>query len=211
MGRRFESCRAHHPSLLDAAQVPSYRARVHPPIHLALSWLVGHRLRHRRDRVLVTWAGVVPDVDAISRLWGIGAYSRYHHVLAHGLVAAVLVALACWAAAKERWKVLVLALATFHLHLICDLLGSGVDKEPWSITYLWPWSDKEIYVTFGWDLSSPQNGLIWLAAVALTVWIGIKQGHTFAETFMTAHADAKIVEVLRKVFVKPKAGATGVA
>lgn len=187
--------------------------RVHPPIHLALSWLVGHRMPNRRDRVLITYAGVVPDVDAVSRLWGIGAYSEYHHVVAHGIIAAAVVTVGCFAAAKQRWKTAWLALLTFHLHLFCDLVGSGVQKEPWSITYLWPWSWKDIWVSWGWDLSSPQNAIIWLLACAATVWIGVKQGRTFGETFMTAKADAAVVAVLRKVFVrqKPEAAAAAVA
>jgi hypothetical protein len=63
------------------------------PIHLAISWLIGHRLPERRDRRLVTWAGVLPDLDALSLLGGAAAHSEYHHVVTHGLVAAVVKAL----------------------------------------------------------------------------------------------------------------------
>lgn len=173
---------------------------MHPPVHLALSWLVGHRLAERRDRRLVTWSGVLPDLDALSLLGGVAAYSKYHHVLTHGLIAAV-VGTALWTAlARRRWKVLVLSLIAFHLHLVCDLIGSGAQGEPWSIYYLYPFSWYEIYTSHGWDLASPQNAAVWLGAVAATVWIGVTRGRTFAEAFLPARYDAAIVAALRRVF-----------
>lgn len=96
-----------------------------PPIHLAISWLVGHRLPERRDRRLVTWAGVLPDLDAVSLLFGAGAYSTYHHVITHGIVAAVVIAAVWYALARERMETVLLSLVAFHLHLLCDLVGSG--------------------------------------------------------------------------------------
>ena len=167
------------------------------PIHLAISWLIGHRLPERRDRCLVTWAGVAPDLDALSLLGGAGAYSEYHHVLTHGVVAAVAVAAIATTFARQRVKVLLLSLLAFHVHLICDLLGSGRD---WPIVYFYPFSRHEFYTPYGWPLASPQNGLVWLAAVTLTVWVGITRGRTFAETFLPARADAAVVKVLRDNF-----------
>lgn len=61
---------------------------MHVPTHLAISWLIGHSLVERRDRRLVAWSGVAPDLDALSLLAGPAAYSQYHHVLTHGLLAA---------------------------------------------------------------------------------------------------------------------------
>jgi inner membrane protein len=167
------------------------------PIHLAISWLIGHRLAERRDRRLVAWAGVAPDFDALSALAGVAAYSEYHHVLAHGIVAAVA-GTALWTAlARQRLKVMVLSLAAFHLHLLCDLLGSGRD---WTIAYFWPFSRHEYAPPYGWPLASPQNALVWLATVAATIWIGIRRRRTFAEAFLPARADAAVADTLRKIF-----------
>ena len=166
------------------------------PTHLAISWLIGHRLPELRDRRLVTWSGVVPDLDALSLLAGAGAYSEYHHVVTHGVVAAV-VGTAIWTAcARERWKVMCLSLLAFHVHLVCDLLGSGRD---WPIVYFYPFSRHEFFTPYGWPLASPQNGVVWLAAVALTIWIGITRGRTFAEAFLPARADAAVVKALRDI------------
>lgn len=182
------------------------------PVHLALSWLAGSPLAGRRDRVLVAWAGVVPDLDALSLLGGAEAFGRYHHILTHGLPAALLTAALCCAAARARWKVLLLSFLTFHLHLACDLVGSGVQHQPWSISYLWPFSNAEYSVNFGWDLASIQNGVIWIAAVVLTAWIGVRWGRTFCEAFLPLRADAAIVAALRKRFSRqPGAAAAGSA
>jgi len=167
------------------------------PIHLAISWLIGHRLPDRRDRRLVTWAGVLPDLDALSLVGGAAAYSEYHHVVTHGVVAAVAVTTVSTAVARQRRKVLLLSFLAFHVHLICDLLGSGRD---WPIVYFYPFSRHEFYTPYGWPLASPQNACVWLAAVALTLWIGIQRGRTFAEAFLPARADARVVKALRDIY-----------
>lgn len=173
---------------------------MHPPIHLAISWLIGHKLEERRDRRLVAWAGVVADLDALSLLGGIAAYSQYHHVLTHGAVAAVAATGLATAVARRRLKVAGLSFLAFHVHLLFDLIGSGVQGEHWPIFYFYPFSRTETLIPYGWDLASPQNAVVWLAAVAATVWIGLKRGRTFGETFLPARADAAVVETLRKIF-----------
>lgn len=169
---------------------------MHVPTHLAISWLIGHQLPERRDRRLVAWAGVIPDLDALSLLSGVGAYSQYHHVLAHGLVAAVATTVVATAVAKQRLKVMLLSLAAFHAHLVCDLLGSGVD---WPIVYFYPWSRSEFMTPYGWPLASPQNAVVWLLAVGATIWIAIVRGRTFGEAFLPARADEAVVRTLRKL------------
>ena len=166
------------------------------PIHLAISWLVGHRLAERRDRRLVTWAGVLPDLDALSLLGGAGAYSEYHHVVTHGLVAGLAITVLAAIFAKQKWKVVLLSFLAFHVHLLCDWLGSGRD---WPIVYFYPFSRHEYFTPYGWPLASPQNAIVWLVAVALAVWIGITQGRTFAEAFLPARADAAVVKALRDI------------
>ncbi len=172
---------------------------MHAPIHLAISWLVGHRLPERRDRRLVTWAGVVPDLDGVSLLFGVEAYSKYHHTVSHGLIAAVVVAGTFGFLSGDRWKTMLLSLAAFHIHLICDLVGSGAQGEPWPIVYLWPFSSRDIFFTHGWDLASPQNAVVWLVCIALTIRIALTRGRTFAEAFLPAKADAAVVATLRKI------------
>ena len=106
----------------------------------------------------------------------------------------------CPPLARDRLKVALLSFAAFHLHLVCDLVGSGAEGQPWPIVYLWPFSRHETIFLFfhGWDLASPQNAIVGLAAFAATAWIGVRYGRTFAEAFLPARADTAVVATLRK-------------
>ncbi len=171
---------------------------MHIPTHLMLSWVVGHRLKERRDRVLVAWAGVATDLDGLSVLAGEDAFGRWHHVLTHGLFAGLLIALVMSFWAKDRIKVWWLGLGAFHLHLVCDFLGSGAD---WPIQYFWPLSDTFYHTPYGWELDAWQN---WVAAVTLILVCGrlaINSGHSFAETFLPKSGDEAVVAALRQRFV----------
>jgi len=170
---------------------------MHPPTHLALSWLIGQGLSERRDRRLVAWAGVVPDLDALSILAGADAFRRFHHSVTHGIVTAVVVSAACAVLARRRRRVAGLALLVFHVHLLCDLLGGGVD---WSIAYFWPFSSQELVTPYGWPLASWQNVLITVVALFCIGWIGVTRGRTAAETFLPAKADQAVVAALRRRF-----------
>ncbi len=167
------------------------------PTHLAISWLIGHGLSERRDRRLVAYAGILPDLDALTLLKGWDFYSVYHHVLTHGLLASIAITAFSTALARRRWKVLGLCLVTTHFHLVCDFLGSG---RGWPIVYWYPFSHHEYYTPYGWPLASWQNLVIGLAAVIACGWIGVRQGRTFAETFLPAKADEAIVKSLRRWF-----------
>ncbi len=168
---------------------------MHLPTHLALSWLVGHRLEHRRDRALVAWAGVVPDLDALSLLGGVEAYGRWHHVVGHGLPAALLTTALAAALGKDRAKAAALAFVTFHGHLVCDLAGSGVE---WTIQYLWPLSTWELATPYGWPLASWQNVVAMVLGLAASVRTAVTRRRTFAETFLPARAEAAVVATLRR-------------
>lgn len=97
---------------------------MHVGTHFFAGWLVGVAPNlSRRERALVAFAGVVPDLDGL----GIVAetitadsahplpwYSLYHHVLGHNLGFALLVAAASWALARRRARTTILVLASFH-------------------------------------------------------------------------------------------------
>ena len=161
------------------------------------SWVLGHRLGERRDRVLVAWAGVSADLDGLTIRAGPDAYSRWHHALTHGLVAGLLIAMLVAWPAKNRSAVWGLALAGFHLHLVCDFLGSGVD---WPIQYFWPLNDTFYSTPYGWELDAWQN---WVMATGLLLICGrlaLMSGHSFAETLLSKRVDQQVVLALRRRF-----------
>ncbi len=88
-------------------------------------------------------------------------FSEYHHTL-HTLAFALLVTCVGFMAAKQRWKTALLVFVSFHLHLLCDLLGArGPDGYQWPIPYLLPFS-KSLQLTWKgqWALNGWQNLVI---------------------------------------------------
>jgi inner membrane protein len=184
---------------------------MNPLTHLLASWIVAAKTTDNlRDRRLVTLAGVVPDLDGLGILpdYAKGAYTsgnfyyypQYHHMLLHGLPAAVLCSLVMAALARRHWRVFWLAFLTFHLHLLCDLAGSrGPDKgDIWPIFYLAPLSQHPMWMwRHQWPLDSWQN---WVITMTLFVWalsLAVKKGDSFVGVF-NHRFDVVFVGVLRK-------------
>ena len=167
---------------------------MNPIVHAELSWLTGVRLASRRDRLLVTLAGVVPDADGLTLLLGEEPYSRWHHVVTHGLVAAVACSLLCGLVAERKVAVGALAFLAFHLHLLCDLAGSG---PGWPLTYLWPFTREELSWSGQWDLASWQNTGLGLTVTLLVLACAVWFDRTIVELF-SLKADRAVVTTVRK-------------
>jgi len=119
---------------------------MNPVTHLLASWSVADVLGLRgRDRVAVTWCGVLPDadglgllVDGANRLLGQAHtwhyYGAYHHALLHGLFAAVMIPLTLSIFAVNRLRACAAGSLVVHIHFLCDVAGSrGPDLQD-----LWP-------------------------------------------------------------------------
>lgn len=171
---------------------------MNPIVHAELSWLGAQKLLARRDRVLVTLGGVLPDVDGLSILAGENLYAKWHHVLTHGFVSAFVISGLLALFATRRLAVFFLALAAFHLHLLCDLLGSG---PGWPLYYFWPFSRLEWFWDGQWDLASWQNSLIGLAATLAVLACAVPFNRTAVELF-SLKVDAKVVDAIRRRFGK---------
>lgn len=169
---------------------------MNPIVHAELSWLGAQRLTDRRDRLLVTLAGVLPDLDGLTLLAGQDLYGQWHHVLTHGFVSALVIAGVLAAFARRKAVVFGLGLAAFHLHLLCDLLGSG---PGWPLFYFWPFNREQWFWSGQWDLASWQNGLIGLGATLAVLACALPYGRTAVELF-SLKADGKVVAALRQRF-----------
>jgi hypothetical protein len=135
--------------------------------HIGLSWLVASVARtSRRDRWLVTLAGVLPDLDGAGIVWSHDAYLAAHRAVGHGLLFGVLlVAFALWRA-DARWRTAALTALSFHLHLVLDVVGT--DGLP--VRYFWPVSDWAWSYGGHWALASWPNALV-MAATLLGVML----------------------------------------
>ena len=183
-----------------------------PVTHLILSWVVAAKTTdNARDCRLVTLAGVAPDLDGLGLVLDMirnaatggeqfPLYQNYHHYLLHGIAGGVGVALLAACLAKRRWRVLALALAVFHLHLLCDFVGSrGPSPEDlWPIFYLGPFDKDPMWMWKGqWRLDGWQNQLISVGMLGWAMAIAWRKGESFVGVF-SRRFDAHFVRVLRE-------------
>ena len=115
-----------------------------PITHLLVGWAVANTAPlTARDRALVTIAGVIPDVDGLGLVAEVLTrnaetpldwWSRYHHVLGHNIGFACLVTAAVALLSVRGRVAALLAFASFHLHLLGDLVGGrGPEGYQWPI------------------------------------------------------------------------------
>lgn len=187
-----------------------------PGAHFLMSWILSHAdaQSQRRDRVIVTLAGVGSDVDGLGLLLdgsmstsGITSelYVKYHHVLAHNL------AFACFAgaiglalaSAGRRWITAALAFLAAHLHIVTDLAGSkGSDGYQWPISYLYPFSDHlTLSWSAQWELAAWPNdvilGVLIIACVGITRYRGVSPLEVFS-----VRLDNEAHAMVRRYFVR---------
>lgn len=185
-----------------------------PITHALAGWAVACSTPlSRRERGLITLAGIIPDldgfgilVDFVSRhfarptdFWG-----TYHHILGHNLSFALVYSAVAFALSTRRWVTAGLVVISFHLHLIGDVLGArGPDGDQWPIPYLIPFSDSVQWVWSGqWPLNAWPNFLITGALVVFTFYIAWRKGISPLE-FLSSRANHKLVQALRARFGNP--------
>ena len=184
-----------------------------PPTHLLMSWLVAASGDlDRRDRAIVTIAGICPDLDGLAiilsyfssdptyaHLW----YSKYHHVLCHNLGFGLLVGAISFWLATSRYKTAMIAFCAFHLHLLCDIAGSkGPYGYPWPIPYLLPFSDKWNLTWSGqWELNAWPNIVITEILLLVTILLARRKGYSPLD-LIWPYGDGILVKYLRGAFPK---------
>ena len=163
-----------------------------------------------RDCRLVALAGILPDadglgllVDAATRALGwkkTFLYEHYHHFLLHGLFGAILITFLVTCFAQRKWRAALLALLAFHLHLLCDLVGSrGPDPvDLWPLFYLGPFAKDPMWIWKGqWPWDAWPNRLLTVGLFVWALWLAIERGYSFVGVF-SQRLDRIFVEVLRK-------------
>lgn len=182
-----------------------------PITHLLVGWTALERaLPDRRDKALVVFSGLAPDLDGLgivvdfaTRALGMPEtdyYQAFHRLYGHGLAAALLMAALACAFGVHRARVFALAFISVHLHFVCDLLGSrgsGPD-DIWGIWYFAPFSTAhEIGWSGQWPLVGWQNMLITAILIAIVLWRASVRGYS-PLVLASTRADEKLIGVLRK-------------
>lgn len=139
---------------------------LHFVTHIGLSWIVASlRPAARTDRWLIVAAGVLPDLDGAGIVWSQAAYLAAHRAAGHGLLFALLVLAAVALRAKAPWPTAALAMVSFHLHLLLDVVGTG----GLPVRYFWPLSDRAWTFGHHWELASWPNAVVMALTLAVVV------------------------------------------
>jgi inner membrane protein len=181
-----------------------------PITHFLASWSAADSFKlTSRDLSLVAIAGVAPDLDGLVVLGDLGArlasrpdpclYGQYHHMLTHGLPAALVFTVLAGLAAAQKVRTAALALLVVHVHLLCDLVGSrGPGTEDlWPIPYLAPVSHDWTLAWGGqWALNAWPNILFTLGLLSIVIVRAVTRGYSPVWLF-SPRCDAAFVATLR--------------
>jgi hypothetical protein len=182
-----------------------------PITHFLIGWVAANSADlNRRERAAVAIAGVIPDIDGLGLVAEIATrgsarplmwWSEYHHVLGHNVGFCLVVTVVGFALATKRWLTAALVCLSFHLHVLCDLIGArGPDGDQWPIPYLLPFSSAWQWTWSGqWALNAWPNLLITALALGITLHLARKRGYSPLE-MVSSRADQTVVEALRRRF-----------
>jgi hypothetical protein len=182
-----------------------------PITHFLSGWAVANMsTMNKRERVLVTLAAVVPDVDGIGILWdlflkggGVEFYQKFHHSFGHNVFFGITFACLAFLPGLPKGKIVSLMVLSFHLHLVGDYVGArGIGEDYWPVTYLWPLTDTGYYWRLQWPLNGWQNVVITGILLVLAFYWAWWRGYSPIE-MVSGQADNGLVRVLRKRFGEP--------
>ena len=202
---------------------------MNPITHALISWGISNIPRNttRRQRALVTLGGIIPDLDGLGAIWDktfgtLGDipshyYHDYHRVLGHTAAFAAVVLLVPLLFSKPGKRLVTTALfaLTFHLHLVCDMLGSRgppTDFNPggdvWGIPYFhlplfkdapalgdpvwWKWAGQ-------WELNAWPNLAITLLLLVFCGVMAVRAKRTILEV-LSLKLDGVVVGAFQQRF-----------
>lgn len=191
---------------------------MNPVTHALISWgLANAGKLEKKDRILVTAAGIIPDIDGLGIIGDFFSqqpdqtfdlWSRYHHTLGHNLLFSLIVTLAAFGLSARKKASSLLVFFAFQLHLFCDIIGArGPDGCQWPIPYLWPFSDRLQLMWSGqWALNAWPNIAVTLVMIGLTLYLAWNKGFSIIGIF-SEKADQALVFSLRNRFGQPSEAA----
>jgi hypothetical protein len=100
---------------------------------------------------------------------------------------------------SHPWLTALLVFISFHLHLLCDLIGArGPDGDQWPIPYLKPFSNAVQLTWHGqWALNAWQNFVITGLLLLATFWIAWRYGSSPVE-LVSGRLNRMVVQALHK-------------
>ena len=189
---------------------------MNPVTHLLVGWTLAQTESApsaHRNRAIIALAGVAPDLDGLGIIpefltrnsqHPLAWFTEYHHILGHNITFAAATTAAAYFLSGRNWKTTVLAAVSFHLHLLCDILGArGPDGYQWPIPYLLPFSHRlDITWSGQWALNAWPNFAITLALLVTTFYFAWKRGYSPLE-MVSKKADVAFIAALWARFGMP--------
>jgi hypothetical protein len=164
------------------------------PTHIFSGWCIANCLPlTARERFCCVLAATLPDLDGLPILYSKNAYYTYHHALCHNFFGILLSSLLT-AFCRKKVLMFVCCLALFNLHIVMDLLGSGLG---WQIYYFWPLTTTGYEIPWAWDFLSWQNYLCMGLLLAWTLWI-LRAKQCSPLEYCFPYADKIFVRMLAK-------------
>jgi LexA-binding, inner membrane-associated putative hydrolase len=105
---------------------------------------------------------------------------------------------------SHPWLTAFLVFISFHLHLLCDLIGArGPDGDQWPIPYLKPFSNSVQLAWHGqWALNAWQNFVITGLLLLATFWIAWKYASSPVELVSQSANDSFVFALRRRISLK---------
>jgi len=163
-----------------------------PQQHLVLSWVLSNlNYDKRRDRIVTTICGIIPDVDGlgviVDKILGDGSYNYYflwHHKAGHNILGLLVIGIITYFICKRRILPVFVGIITYLTHIFFDLIGSGgPDGSIWPMSPFWPFSQYEISISWQWSLNDWKNTLITAIFIVIMIVIACKKKRSFLEVF----------------------------
>ena len=173
---------------------------MNPITHGLIGWTGAQAMGFScRDRGLLTLASILPDLDGLGLPIEIISqgqltwYSSWHHQVTHNLLASIIVTLILFPRAVSSWRAGAGIFLAFHLHLLCDLVGSkGPDGAPWPLHYFVPFASENAW----------PNLLLTLVLLARTLYLAWREGFSPLRC-LSERVDTVFVTALRQRFGTP--------
>ncbi|HLK06585.1 MAG TPA: metal-dependent hydrolase [Candidatus Angelobacter sp.] len=175
--------------------------------------------------------GIIPELLTRNTSHPLLWFSEYHHSL-HTLAFALVCTLAAYLIAgpasspfsdftfgpairgpqpsirrspSHPWLTALLVFISFHLHLLCDLIGArGPDGDQWPIPYLKPFSNAVQLAWHGqWALNAWQNFAITGLLLLATFWIAWRYGSSPVELVSQSANDSFVFALRQRLSSKP--------
>jgi membrane-bound metal-dependent hydrolase YbcI (DUF457 family) len=160
--------------------------------HAGIGWVLAEAGRgDRRFRQVVFLSALLPDLDGLSLLFGLGAYGTYHERITHSIPFAILVsAIGAFLCRRYRLRAVVFTQLAFLSHLVGDYFLTG-----WPMALWFPFSQVEVLFQHALWLGHPVNHALSVLAVLVMAWMGWRFKRTPFEVF-SEKLDTRVCNLL---------------